>query len=507
MHNLAPSVSDKLMVLLFLSGCASLPENIEPLPVQFALPPATTGLLAEVDATIVRSRAPGHSGFRLLEKNIDGRTWRLELIDAAVSSLDLMYYLWYDDVSGLLMLKHVIDAAERGVKVRMIVDDLLLIGNDRTLVALDEHPNIQFRIFNPWTNRQAGRGVEFLTRMSQLNSRMHNKLLIADNHATILGGRNIGDHYFGLSEDYNFYDLDVLGVGPVARQASGMFDHFWNSSWVISASILPAEVDDQFVADKSRQFEERLQRSRLPEEYFREPIDRIAALTGPGDQLQYGSSEFVYDRIENDERVSGMPEKLSAAFKTAEQEVLLVNAYVIPDQNFIDGIRRMADEGVVIHILTNSLASHDVPAVNSHYQQWRRPILEAGAQLYELRPDPAIKSLVDTAPVVSKFVGLHTKAFVVDRRVVFIGSMNFDPRSVDINSEMGVIIESDALGKELADIMVRDMDPANSWQVEVDAAGKLMWVNSEQTLTRQPARNMWQRVMDGFFKLFPKSQF
>jgi len=496
-----------LLLLLTLGSCTSLPRDIEPPPEQLALPPAATGTLAGLHSSFAETHGPVQSGFRLLDRNADGLTWRLALFDEAVSSLDLMYYLWHGDDSGRLLLRRAIDAADRGVKVRIIVDDLLLGGKDRALVALNEHPNIQFRIFNPWTNRQVGRGVEFITRMKRLNARMHNKLLIADGHAAILGGRNIGDHYFGLGGDHNFHDLDVLGVGPVAGQASVMFDTFWNSDWVISASALPQSSDEEFVARTSKRFEERLQASTVLEGFPLEPRDWAEMMDQIAQEFHSGASRFVYDRVEDGELKSAINEPLRNTLNTANREILLVNAYVIPDQVFIDGLQSVGERGVQVRILTNSLASHDVPAVNSHYQKWRRPMLEAGIQLYELRPRPAIKSRVDTPPAVSGFVGLHTKAFVVDRQTVFIGSMNFDPRSVNINSEMGVIIESASLAEELVVQMQRDMDPTNAWQVKLTTEGNLVWVNDEETLTRQPARNFWQRILDGFFKLFPAGQF
>lgn len=494
------------IAVLMIGACSSLPTNIEPLPEQSALPPATMGVLADMDAKAVSGREPDRSGFRLLDNNADGLTWRLALIDEATSSLDLMYYLWHADNGGRLLLRRAIQAADRGVSVRFIIDDLLLSRQDRVLAALHEHPNIQLRIFNPWVNRKAGRGLEFVTRLDQLNSRMHNKLLIADNHAVILGGRNIGDHYFGLSESYNFRDLDVLGLGPVARQASAMFDHYWNSNWVISAAVLPDRSDEAFVARTSREFREKLQSSEALAGFPLEPQDWTEALGRLGQGLHFGSSSFVYDRVEEGELVGGLTEPLGHELAGAEREILLVNAYFLPNQQFLDGMKRTVEGGVQIRILTNSLASHDVPAVNSHYQKWRKPILRAGSELYELRSDPAIKSSVDTAPVVAQFVGLHTKSFVVDRRTVFIGSMNFDPRSLNINTEMGVLIDSASLGEELAELMIEDMDPANAWQVKLTAEGKLVWVNSDETVTRQPARNFWQRIMDVLLKILPESQ-
>lgn len=205
-------------------------------------------------------------------------------------------------------------------------------------------------------------------------------------------------------------------------------------------------------------------------------------------------------------KISVSSEPLGKLLRSAERDIRIVNAYIIPDQKFIDGMRRIIDRGVEVRILTNSLASHDVPAVNSHYRKWRKPIVDAGAKLYELRSDPAIKPRVDTSPVVSKFTGLHTKSVVVDGQRVFIGSMNFDPRSVNINTEMGIIIDSTGLGREMVRLAERDMAPENAWRVTLDDEGNLAWTNSDETVHRQPARNFWQRVMDAVFKILPKSQ-
>jgi len=372
--------------------------------------------------------------------------------------------------------------------------------------SIAHHPNIQLRLFNPKRQRKFGMVFDFLTHFERMNSRMHNKLIVADNRAAILGGRNIGDYYFGLNSSYNFHDLDVLGFGPVARQSSELFDHFWNSSWVVPASELPAAIDEQEIAERRIKSDEKLRSADSLENFPLEPQDWTVELENLSPKLHFGSSEIIYDRIEDGEMVQGMTDPLGKMFRSAEHDIQVVNAYIIPDQDFIDGMKRIAEKGVEIRILTNSLASHDVPAVNSHYKKWRKPIIETGAKLYEFRADPAIKSRVDTAPVVSEFSGLHTKSIVIDGRKVFIGSMNFDPRSVDINTEMGIIIDSPGLGKEMSRLAERDMAPENAWRVKLDDQGKLIWINSDETVTRQPARNAWQRFMDGFFRILPKSQ-
>jgi putative cardiolipin synthase len=496
-----------ILVTLALGACATVPDDIGPFTEEIASDPAPSGILASIAETTTRSESDDQSGFFLLDGNADALNWRLALIDSAESSLDLLYYLWYSDDSGLLLLERILRAADRGVSVRLLVDDLLLIGGDKGLVAIDRHPNVQLRLFNPKRQRQAGMAADFVGRFEQMNSRMHDKLVVADNHAAILGGRNIGDYYFGLSHSYNFHDLDVIGFGPVALQSSELFDNFWNSNWVVPASELPATVDEREIADRREKLTEKLESAESPEQFQLEPRDWTAEFENLVSNLQFGSSEIIWDHIEDGKLVQDMTDSLSVMLRSAERNIDIINAYIIPGQRFIDGIKQMTENGIRIRILTNSLASHDVPAVNSHYKKWRKPIIEAGAELYEFRADPAIKPLVDTAPVVSGFSGLHTKSFVVDGHKVFIGSMNFDPRSALINTEMGIIIDSPGLGKEMLRLAERDMAPENAWQVKLDEQGKLIWVNSDETVTRQPARNAWQRFLDGFFRILPKSQF
>lgn len=500
-------INTLILLVILLGSCSSLPTNPESLPKDYAPTPATSGILTEMENQIRHEQGARQSGFWLLDRNAEALNWRLAMLDSAESSLDVLYYLWYGDVSGRLVLKRVLDAADRGVRVRLLVDDLLLIGSDKSLLAIDRHPNIRLRLFNPKRQRRAGMAFDFLTRFDQMNSRMHDKLIVADNRAAILGGRNIGDYYFGLNKHYNFHDLDVLGFGPVARQSSELFDNFWNSDWLIAASELPGTIDELEMAERGEKLIEGLNTSdslsHIPIE-SQDWTDRLRALLP---ELHIGSSEIIFDRMEDGEMVQSMRDPLGKMFWSAERDIRLVNAYIIPDQDFIDSMQQITEKGIDIRILTNSLASHDVPAVNSHYQKWRKPILLAGAELFELRSDPAIKPRVDTAPVVSKFIGLHTKSAVIDGHKVFIGSMNFDPRSADINSEMGVIIDSPSLGKQMIRLAERDMAPQNAWQVKLDENGDLIWVNSDETVSRQPARNTWQRFMNGVFKILPKSQF
>lgn len=239
----------------------------------------------------------------------------------------------------------------------------------------------------------------------------------------------------------------------------------------------------------------------------REPKDWSKELTALANELYPGTSYLLYDEATEKEAITqNMMQAMFAFMNQAEDELLITNAYIIPGQPGIDFVQRLTDRGVKTRILTNSLASHDVPAVNSHYKYWRDDFIKAGADLYELRADAEIQSMVDVPPSRGKFVGLHTKAVVVDRQHVFIGSMNFDPRSANINTEAGAFVDSPGLGEALAQVMERDMQPQNAWQVLLNENDEPYWVNSDETVDTQPARDGMQRVMDVIFEVIPKEQ-
>lgn len=471
-------------------------------------PRATEGPLYDLAEAIMQEHGRDHSGFRLLDGSYDGLAARLALIDSAVSSIDIQTYLWYPDNSGRLLLERAVEAAKRGVHVRLLVDDLLTIGLDQTIYELNQHPNIEFRLFNPWGERSMlARGGEMIAQMERLNQRMHDKLVVADGNAAIVGGRNIGDHYFGLSEAYNFHDLDLVGFGHIAEQAEGMFDHFWNSDWVISAINLDTEPDPEHARDQWASIRQQNRDAVALQGIGIEPRDWSDVLGKLADDLHLGTSELVYDTTSSEAIEQNVAAELFPWMNKAQKELLVTNAYIIPSQRAIDFVQSLTDRAVRVRILTNSLASHDVPAVNSHYRGWRDDFIQAGAELYELRSDAAIKEIVDVPPISGEFVGLHTKAFVVDRRISFIGSMNFDPRSMAINTEAGAFVDSPGLGEELAQLMERDMSPENAWQVFLDDEGEVYWVNADERVDKQPARTGGQRVMDKIFKIIPAEQY
>ena len=498
------------IVAMLLWACAGpqLQQDAERPAPSYASPPAATGVLAEIAGRVHASSGPEYSGFHLLDGSHEALAWRLALIDSAVSSLDIMTYLWYPDASGRLILERAVLAARRGVRVRMVVDDLMTIGQEQLHADLERQANIEIRLFNPWKRRNLlSRGGEMVAEMERLNTRMHDKLLIADGRAAIIGGRNIGDHYFGLNRNYNFHDLDVLAIGHMAEQSNNMFDHFWNSEWVASAANLTTKPDPERAAESWAKLQQKNRSAEELASFPIEPRDWSGELSELEPQLHAGTGYVIYDEVSAAGVSQSMIGKMFAIFDRAEEELLITNAYIIPGERGIEFLRMLNARGVDVRILTNSLASHDVPAVNSHYEPWRDDIVGTGTRLFEARADAAIQSIVDVPPVSAKFVGLHTKASVSDGRLSFIGSMNLDPRSGAINTEMGAVIDSEGLGAALRAVMLRDMSPENAWEVTLADNGKLQWQNSDEIVNKQPTRGFLQHVMNVIFKVVPKEQF
>ena len=496
--------------LVFLAAaCASLPTDYPPPPKTVTPEPDPSTTIGRLAAEFTQRHGAGISGYAAVDRNSNGLRWRLAMVDSAEQSLDMLYYLWYDDLGGLLLLEHVIEAAERGVTVRIVVDDALFVKGKKGLADLDANPNIEIRIFNPWANKGVGRVFETVGRIKKLNHRMHNKLLIADGQMTILGGRNVGDHYFGLAHKYNFHDLDIIAIGGEASEASEIFDHFWNSDQVMPASVF---VDNPSWERINTMRSTNLERLRGAEDLVDFPIEKrdwsneLEAVIG---RMAPGTSTVEFDRLlpETAAPTQDAVLRLAEIVKEAESEVLIVNAYIIPGERMLEILRETTERGVRVRMLTNSLASNDVPAVTAKYKKYRKPLLEAGVELFEFRAHPEIQpGIIDTAPVVAKFAGLHTKMAVIDRETVYVGSLNLDPRSIHLNTEMGMIVSSPELAEKLAVIAERDMEPSNSWQVHLDEKGNLYWVSSEGTVTRQPAQNGWQRFQMWIFGIAPEGQ-
>jgi putative cardiolipin synthase len=348
--------------------------------------------------------------------------------------------------------------------------------------------------------------VEFLGDFSRLNQRMHNKALIADNHVAIMGGRNVGNEYFGLSEAFNFRDLDVITVGHSARQVSGVFDRYWNSEWVRPQAEIASGTEATLKAEREDLNQQLQGAAKVLARFPMAPRDWSGEFVALEQQLHPGTSSVFTDTPDGDKVTHRLPELVRALWSSAQQEVLVTNAYIIPDELSFERTRTELKPGVRFVMLTNSLGSTDAAGVHAHYSDWRPKMVAGGVELYEFKHDARVRTrVVDTAPVVSKFVGLHAKAMVIDRRRVLIGSMNLDPRSWVHNSEMGILIDCPELGANLASVIESDLQPENSWQVQLDpkAKGQVQWVAGSEVRHEAPVRDESQRGDEFIPRLLP----
>jgi putative cardiolipin synthase len=392
--------------------------------------------------------------------------------------------------------------------VRLLVDDLGVVG-DQDIAVLDYHPNLKIRVFNPVRTRYSTvvAGLEFVLNLKRLNTRMHNKLIVADNRMAIVGGRNIGNEYFGLNKKYNFGDFDVITAGPIAREISRSFDLFWNSESAFPAEGLARRKPTEESLSKLRAvIKEGLEDAGDTLDRFPlEPQswnDEIALFLN---HMVPGSARVVYDEplVGADLPPVQLTESVSEMATDVREELLIMSPYFIPDPGFFEYLHEITDRGVRVRILTNSLASTNHAIVHSAYRRYRRPVIEGGGDLYEFRPDAEVKAIYDTPPVQAKLLGMHTKLIVVDRHRIFVGSLNLDPRSIYLNTEMGLLIEAPELGEEIARLVERDLKPENSWQVRIDEENRLIFESSDGIVRREPARSAGQRIAAGFYSLLP----
>ncbi len=431
-------------------------------------------------------------------------TSRLDLIDAAESSIDVQYFIWQNDPSGILVIDRLLAAADRGVRIRALVDDVQLEGLVAKIIAIDEHPNIEVRIFNPFSVRfgfrlRLFRLAEFAIDGIRLNHRMHNKLLVADNQLAILGGRNIGDDYFGLSRSRNFVDTDLLLSGAIVPDLSVGFDSYWNSDWSVSAQEL-LNIDLRKDALESLRSRIELRLAEYPGILRLVAPERVASLVADlRDAHVLDDALAVVDLpdLRWGERPDEIADVLTELALSAEQQILIVSPYLVLTPKLLDLGGVLESRGVKRAVITNSLASNDVVIAHAAYARFRRDVLETGAELYEFRGDPA---LMQDDPAES--YSLHSKYILFDNETVFLGSLNLDPRSLHLNTELGVVLRSASLTEELENYFAQLIDGSNAWHVTL-AESDLMWRNSEEATSQQPAKNGWQRFRSWLMSFLP----
>lgn len=502
-----------LVAIFALPACRTVDRHPQR-SVSAALAPASGGILARTARTATASLPSGHSSYRLLKEAEAALQWRLALADHATRSIDIQYYLWNTDATGLLLLSRLLDAADRGVRVRLLIDDFLFDGEEEKLAALCHHENFEIRLFNPQFSR--GEGVasklEVLLRFDQLNRRMHNKSFVVDNRLAILGGRNIGDEYFGLDPDFNFLDLDVLTAGPVVASASASFDRYWNSPLAFPGLAFSPKTGPETLPEVAAGIRQAVREEGvlLPSSPYskrrRDWSGELASLSG---RWHTGPGVLVDDApsAEEEDPASGrfLHKAFAEARERSREELLFASPYLIPGREIHEELRDYQGRRTEVRLLTASLEANNHLVVHSHYRQHRRALLRDGARLHELRADPReeVRRIAEVDPVRSGRICLHVKAGVGDRNRCFIGSLNLDPRSIELNTENGLLIESPGLAKELADYLELLMDEQNAWEVTMDSNRSLRWQSRGEETSIQPAPDTKSRVLDFFFGLLP----
>jgi putative cardiolipin synthase len=491
-----------LMLVMLVTGCASLPTDY---------PRTETSALEEYQTTSIGQRwaareaeHPGESAFALLRYGRDAFSIRIAMIDQADKTLDLQVYIWQPDETGRIIAERLVRAADRGVRVRVLVDDMGLGGTDAGVASMDAHPNIEIRIFNPFANRTFS-NLDFLVDLDRVNHRMHNKTIVADNSFAVIGGRNIGDYYFSVNPNTNFRDLDIMAAGPIVRDISRVFDHFWQGDWAVPIAVL---VDRPFTDIDLQEARTRLQKTIAEGDYPYSVDDDVeeflARATG---RAVWAPGKLIWDdpvSIAEGAEVSDLIVALRRKNDTLQKAFIIESAYFVVGNSGVKNVKKLVDRGVKVRVLTNSLASNDVLAAHAGHANYRKQLIEAGAEVYELRPDSAIIKKTWTG---ESQAGLHTKAMVFDNESLFIGSFNLDPRSAYINTEAGLYVESPELAARLLAYMEDGVTQENSYRLLLDDKGKLVWITEidgeEVRYNKDPLSTFGQRFMSGFIGLLP----
>lgn len=457
--------------ILALAGCVGLPQHVRRIPSEELRQPDSTTLGRIVEKAQVDGNL---SGIRLLMSGDEALASLLALADHAEKTLDIQYYLIHEDDSARLLLRHVRLAADRGVRVRMLIDDLNTAGEDRRFMHLGQHANIEVRLFNPFPGGRSAlwtRIAASLSEIPRINHRMHNKLFVADNALAITGGRNIGDQYFTRDAQSNFIDLDVVAGGPIVPALSASFDAFWNSKYAypiasVASAVPPEEappsLEEGVTSGDAGWLDRELDAGTLQ-------LDWVPATLLADRPAKTASNAPPEDGI--------LATSIQALMRSAKSEVIIISPYFIPGPDGVELMRELVARGVHIRILTNSLASTDSPLVHNGYSHYRVALLKLGVDLEEVRPKLGQKRK-RFHPFKSSNASLHAKALVIDQNVVFIGSMNMDARSAHTNSELGLVMRSPEIARQVTSLL-DDISADGSYVLRLDDHDRIVWSSGE----------------------------
>ena len=499
-----------------LTACASLPTDVPIIPsTAFANGNETAiGRLFAPQAL----RNPAQSGFAILDTGHDALRARLAAIAMAEQAVDLQYYIWNSDYAGRLMAHSLILAANRGVRVRLLLDDFTVGDRDTPLSVMDAHPHIELRVYNPFAGRTGmAKGLDMVGEFDRLNQRMHNKSFIVDGSVAIVGGRNIGDEYFDLGSELNFRDRDMLVIGPLVGRLGDGFDAYWNSgrSFPISTIVKGSVTEGEYQSRVAALSEHLRAKPALAYEVPSSMAAGRKTLEAWRESLVWARAEVLIDippaldDTASDEQKQ-VARGLSAVARNASKEILIESAYFVLGAPEVANFGEIRDRGVTVKALTNSLASNDVTANHAAYARRRSAMLKGGVDIYEFRPDAAsCQSLLraKSACTGGARFGLHAKSVVFDRQTVFVGSFNLNLRSAYLNSELGILVHSPELAQRVARDIEQNMKPENSWRVMLGEQGSLRWIDERGGVVtyydHEPETGFWRRFRSGFLSLLP----
>ncbi|KQV80481.1 phospholipase [Rhizobium sp. Root1220] len=502
-----PFISAAGLSFFLLAACSHTIRTFKQTPSYSPAQPTSTRLTQAVQR--LGDPRDGRSGVRLIGNGEEALAARLALAAAAEQTIDAQYYLLHNDPTGKIFAWSLLQAADRGVRVRLLLDDMDTKGYDAVTAALDSHKNIEIRLFNPfWRDQSLVAAV--LTDFKRINRRMHNKSMTADNAMSIVGGRNIGDEYFLAKRELNYSDLDVLVAGPVVDDVSTNFDEYWNSKFAVPAHAVVGEPQG-FSLDEARDRLDEIIGHARETEYA--SVVRAAAkqnLTPSTLKLSWVSAKMYSDPPskaageDNEEEI--LASQLSKYFADAASKIEIVSAYFVPGKRGTEWLRELEARGVEVLVVTNSLASNDVKPVYAHYAKDRRALLEGGVHLYELRPDADQEARRGVNWGESRS-GLHAKAFTIDDRYLFVGSFNWDPRSVNINTEMGILIDSPEFTRKTSNAL-RGVLREETFAVRLDKDKRISWTETEpdgrqRIYYYEPTGSPWDQFVAGFYAILP----
>ena len=502
------------LAMSFVTGCATIDYD-HPRSESYFLPDTSATSLGQGIEPVVALHPPDQSGFYPMNDGVDALTARVLLAEKAEKSIDVQYYLIKNDIVGRAFIYSLLLAADRGVRVRLLLDDMFTSGYDIGMAALHSHPQFEIRIFNPFHRGAAGRAKSALTGFGRINRRMHNKSFTVDNQITIIGGRNIADEYFGVREDAKFGDLDVVGIGPVVQDVSNMFDTYWNHETALPAPAFVKELDNPDAALQA--LRERLATSldEVRGSRYSEAVQAryLKYLETDQSLLEWAPYRLVVDSPDKGvkskaKKADSITTPLAESLFSAERELIILSPYFVPLKTGIDRLSELQKRGVNVTIITNSLAANNQFTVHGGYAPSRKPLLEAGVKIYEVRPDADVSGteFVDASGAKTT---LHTKAFIVDDKEVFIGSFNFDPRSANLNTELGVLIRDRELALLYA-VLIDERLKEDTFEVFLNDEGRVRWRGhsdgEEIIYDKEPETTWGERTKAWFARIIPKSQ-